>query len=403
MRLRLGDRELRATGAEDLLLVVRGPIRREHAGPRPQVRERRPRAGCLPGLSSAPPPWGLATAFTCTAVANRGPLEIDPRCLRVRRRCGPGLDASEQRLVALVGDAHHRASRWTTASAALTPGPGAREPPRGAADGSRRSSARPRAERRRLVILDNLAQFRFYSAWRGPRSGRRPRLTGRKSPCATVRRGMKLIVQIPCLNEEATLPETLRAIPRTIPGVDVVEILVIDDGSTDRTAQVAREHGADHVVRFTRRKGLAAGFMAGLDACLRLGADVIVNTDADHQYPGDEIPRLIAPILKGEADMVVGRPRVGPGGALLVDEAAAPGSRLLGGAQGVGHAGARRHQRLPRPQPRGRPAHQHRERVHLHPGVDHPGRQEEAGHRPPADRPPATPGPPACSRRPGST
>jgi glycosyltransferase involved in cell wall biosynthesis len=117
---------------------------------------------------------------------------------------------------------------------------------------------------------------------------------------------MKLIVQIPCLNEESVLPETLRGIPRSIPGVDRVEILVIDDGSTDRTAAVAREHGADHVVRFARQQGLARGFMAGLDACLRLGADVIVNTDADNQYPGQEIPRLIAPILEGRAEMVIG-------------------------------------------------------------------------------------------------
>jgi glycosyltransferase involved in cell wall biosynthesis len=117
---------------------------------------------------------------------------------------------------------------------------------------------------------------------------------------------MKLIVQIPCLNEEAALPETLRAIPRQIAGIDTVEVLVIDDGSTDRTSEVARAHGADHVVRFVRRKGLASGFMAGLDACLRLGADIIVNTDADNQYPGSDIPKLIAPILAGEAEMVIG-------------------------------------------------------------------------------------------------
>jgi glycosyltransferase involved in cell wall biosynthesis len=122
---------------------------------------------------------------------------------------------------------------------------------------------------------------------------------------------MKLIVQIPCLNEEAILAETLAAIPRRIDGVDAVEVLVIDDGSTDRTSEVARAHGADHIVRFTRRKGLAAGFMAGLDACLRLGADVIVNTDADNQYPSSEIARLVAPILAGQADMVVGDRTVG--------------------------------------------------------------------------------------------
>jgi glycosyltransferase involved in cell wall biosynthesis len=122
---------------------------------------------------------------------------------------------------------------------------------------------------------------------------------------------MKLIIQIPCLDEEGTLPETLKSLPRSLPGVDEVEFLVIDDGSSDRTSAVAREHGAHHVVRFTRRRGLAYGFMAGLDACLRLGADIIVNTDADNQYPAASIPSLIAPILEGRADMVVGDRGVG--------------------------------------------------------------------------------------------
>src|SRR5262245_55982991 len=122
---------------------------------------------------------------------------------------------------------------------------------------------------------------------------------------------MQLIVQISSLNEEASRPETLRGIPRSIPGIDEVEVLVIDDGSTDRTADVARENGADHVLRFAKRKGLAQGFMAGLDASLRLGADIIVNTDADTPYPSDQIPQLIAPILAGQADMVIGDRSVG--------------------------------------------------------------------------------------------
>ncbi|MGI8589053.1 MAG: glycosyltransferase family 2 protein [Chloroflexia bacterium] len=117
---------------------------------------------------------------------------------------------------------------------------------------------------------------------------------------------MKLIVQIPCHNEEDALPVTIPTIPRHIPGVDKVEILVIDDGSRDRTVQVARALGVEHVVRHTSNKGLAAAFQTGLDACLRLGADLIVNTDADNQYPQDRIPDLIAPILRHEADMVIG-------------------------------------------------------------------------------------------------
>jgi glycosyltransferase involved in cell wall biosynthesis len=121
---------------------------------------------------------------------------------------------------------------------------------------------------------------------------------------------MKLIVQIPCLNEQDTLPATIADIPRTIDGIDEVELLVIDDGSTDRTVEVARENGVDHVVRLTNNKGLAAGFQAGLDACLKLGADVVVNTDADNQYRGADIPKLLGPILAGDADMVVGDRRV---------------------------------------------------------------------------------------------
>jgi glycosyltransferase involved in cell wall biosynthesis len=117
---------------------------------------------------------------------------------------------------------------------------------------------------------------------------------------------VKLIIQIPCLDEEETLPVTLRDLPREVPGFDVVEWLIIDDGSTDRTVAVARQHGVDHVVRLTNNKGLASGFQAGLDASLKLGADVVVNTDADNQYYGGDIPKLVAPILRGDADMVVG-------------------------------------------------------------------------------------------------
>ena len=117
---------------------------------------------------------------------------------------------------------------------------------------------------------------------------------------------MKLIIQIPCFNEADQLPQTLADLPREVAGFDVVERLVIDDGSTDDTIAVARSHGVDHIVRLTNNKGLAAGFQAGLDACLKLGADVIVNTDADNQYYGPDIARLVVPILAGRADMVVG-------------------------------------------------------------------------------------------------
>ncbi len=117
---------------------------------------------------------------------------------------------------------------------------------------------------------------------------------------------MKLIIQIPCFNEEEILPTTLAAIPRQINGVDSVEILIIDDGSTDRTVEVARQCGVHYIVRHMGNKGLAQAFQTGLNACLKLGADIVVNTDADNQYPGDQIPDLIAPIWQGQADMVIG-------------------------------------------------------------------------------------------------
>jgi glycosyltransferase involved in cell wall biosynthesis len=116
----------------------------------------------------------------------------------------------------------------------------------------------------------------------------------------------KLIIQIPCLNEAETLPATLADLPGAVPGIDVIETLVVDDGSRDNTAEVARAHGVTHVIRFRQRKGLAAAFSAGIDASLRHGADFIVNTDADNQYAGRDIPQLLAPLLRGEADIVVG-------------------------------------------------------------------------------------------------
>lgn len=117
---------------------------------------------------------------------------------------------------------------------------------------------------------------------------------------------MKLIIQIPCYNEAQTLPVTLAHLPREIEGVDAIEILVVDDGSEDETVQVARQLGVHHIVRLNRNKGLATGFTAGLDACLRLGADLIVNTDADNQYSGEDIAKLVRPILAHEADLVIG-------------------------------------------------------------------------------------------------
>ncbi|PZR99113.1 MAG: glycosyl transferase, partial [Candidatus Chloroheliales bacterium] len=117
---------------------------------------------------------------------------------------------------------------------------------------------------------------------------------------------VKLIIQIPCYNEEQSLPAVIHDLPKSIPGVDVIETLVIDDGSTDHTVEVAQQLGVNHIVRHVGNKGLAAAFQTGLNACLHHGADIIVNTDGDNQYPGEQIPALIQPILARQADMVIG-------------------------------------------------------------------------------------------------
>lgn len=117
---------------------------------------------------------------------------------------------------------------------------------------------------------------------------------------------MKLIIQIPCYNEAETLPVTLNALPREVEGFDSVEVLIINDGSSDNTVEKAKELGVHHIISFKKNQGLAKVFMAGIEACLKRGADVVVNTDADNQYNADDIPKLTQPILEGKADMVIG-------------------------------------------------------------------------------------------------
>lgn len=121
---------------------------------------------------------------------------------------------------------------------------------------------------------------------------------------------MKLIIQIPCFNEAQSLPQTVADLPSQVPGIDCIETLVIDDGSSDGTAKVARSLGIDHVVQHRQNMGLARAFQTGLDIALRLGADIIVNTDADNQYPGRYIPELVAPVLAGTADIVIANRQV---------------------------------------------------------------------------------------------
>ena len=130
---------------------------------------------------------------------------------------------------------------------------------------------------------------------------------GTKTKCKWTLTVKKLIIQIPCYNEEDTLGTALSALPREVPGIDKVEWLIIDDGSTDRTVEVAQNHGVEHIVKLPQHLGLAKGFMAGIKACLDVGADIIVNTDADNQYNADDITKLVEPIMKGEAEIVVGQ------------------------------------------------------------------------------------------------
>lgn len=148
---------------------------------------------------------------------------------------------------------------------------------------------------------------------------------------------MKLIIQIPCYNEAATLAETVRQLPRAIEGIDRVEVLVIDDYSSDASVAVAKAAGVDHVVHLPHRTGLAGAFSAGLDACLRLGADLIVNTDADNQYCACDIPRLVAPVLRGEAELVIGDRGVANLSAFspLKRRLQVIGSRVVSSAAGV--------------------------------------------------------------------
>ena len=161
---------------------------------------------------------------------------------------------------------------------------------------------------------------------------------------------MKLIIQIPCYNEANTLEVALNDLPKKLDGIDKIEYLIINDGSKDATVEVAQRWGVHHIVNFNQNKGLARGFMAGLDGCLRNGADIIVNTDADNQYCAEDIQRLIQPILEGDADMVIG--------ARPIDETEHFSLWKLGGQKGFQHGYSGCAQRVPRHESGSRHAYQ---------------------------------------------
>ena len=198
---------------------------------------------------------------------------------------------------------------------------------------------------------------------------------------------MKLIIQIPCLERGGDAAGDDRRPPaRRSTGIDEVELLVIDDGSTDRTVEVAREHGVEHIVRLTNNKGLAAAFQAGLDACLKLGADIVVNTDADNQYSGADVAEAGGADPRRRGRHGRRRPPGRPDRALLRLQEGAAAARQLGRAAALGHRDRRHHLRLPRLQPRGGARPARRRQLHLHAGEPDPGRQDAGRGRPGRDR-----------------
>ena len=186
----------------------------------------------------------------------------------------------------------------------------------------------------------------------------------------------KLIIQIPCYNEEETLPITIADLPRHIDGIDEIEYLIIDDGSKDRTVEVAKSLGVQHVVSFKKNKGLAKGFMAGLDACLHLGADIIVNTDADNQYCGADIENLVRPILENKADIVIGERPIDQTAHFSWKKKEIPALGQLGCPPSVRNQYSRRAKRLPRLFQRSSFKNKCHQRIHIYFGDHYSGRTQ---------------------------